>query len=294
MRVTQRSIALTSLQGLNRNMEAVSRLQQQLTSGRSINAPSDSPTGTNRAMQARSDISAALQAGRNISDGTGWLDSTDSALQSMLDQTRKVRDLTVQASNTGALSQTSADSIATEIRGIRESLLGLANTAVQGRPVFGGTTAGAQAYDVTGSFVGRSDSAITRRVSDSEAIRIDVTGPQAFGPDGANLFSTVDKIASDVMALDADALSADLNALDAVMTSMLTAAADIGTRAARMETAQQVNADLQLTLRSRSASIENVDLAKTIMDLNMQKTGYEAALQATAQVIQPTLLDFLR
>jgi flagellar hook-associated protein 3 FlgL len=294
MRVTQRSIALTSLQNLNKNMDTVSRLQQQLTSGRSINTPSDSPTGTNRAMQARSDMSAALQAARNISDGTGWLDTTDSALQSMLEQTRKVRDLTVQASNTGALSSTSAGAIATEIAGLRESLLGLANTVVQGRPIFGGATAGSQAYSADGAFVGRSDGEITRRVSDSEAIRIDVTGPEAFGPAGANLFTTIDKIASDVTALDADSLAGDLNALDAVMTTMLAAVTDIGTRASRMETAQQVNADLQLTLKSRSASIENIDLAKTIMELNMQQTGYQAALQATAQVIQPTLLDFLR
>ena len=50
MRITQRAVALTSLQGLNRNLDAVGKLQQQLTSGRLINAPSDSPTGTNRAM----------------------------------------------------------------------------------------------------------------------------------------------------------------------------------------------------------------------------------------------------
>ncbi len=294
MRVTQRSIALTSLQGLNRNMDAVSRLQQQLTSGRSINTPSDSPTGTNRAMRARSDLSAALQAARNISDGTSWLDSTDSAVQSMLAQTRRVRDLTVQASNTGALSSVSAQSIAKEIAGIRDSLLGLANTVVQGRPLFGGATAGSQAYDADGTFVGRTDGAITRRVSDSEVIRIDITGPEVFGPEGADLFTTIGKITGDVTALDAGALGDDLDALDAVMATMLTAAADIGARASRMETVQQVNTDLQLSLRSRSASIENVDLAKTIMELNMQQTGYQAALQATAQVIQPTLLDFLR
>ena len=31
-----------------------------------------------------------------------------------------------------------------------------------------------------------------------------------------------------------------------------------------------------------------------MMNLQMQQTGYEAALGATAKVIQPTLLDFLR
>src|SRR5215208_4260839 len=107
MRITQRAVALTSLQGLNRNLDAVAKLQQQLTSGRLINAPSDSPTGTNRAMQVRQDSTAVLQQARNISDGEGWLAEVDSSLSAMITQTRKVRDLTVQGLNAGSLSEAS-------------------------------------------------------------------------------------------------------------------------------------------------------------------------------------------
>ena len=101
MRITQRAVALTSLQGLNRNLDAVGKLQQQLTSGRLINAPSDSPTGTNRAMQTRADQAAVAQQARNITDAKSWLEQTDSTLQEMLDTARRVRDLTVQGLSTG-------------------------------------------------------------------------------------------------------------------------------------------------------------------------------------------------
>jgi flagellar hook-associated protein 3 FlgL len=40
--------------------------------------------------------------------------------------------------------------------------------------------------------------------------------------------------------------------------------------------------------------VENVDIAKAIVDLQMQEVAYQAALGATARVIQPSLLDFLR
>src|SRR3954469_15161400 len=108
MRITQRAVALTSMQGLNRNLDAVGRLQQQLTSGRLINAPSDSPTGTNRAMQTRSDQAATAQQSRNITDAKSWLEQTDSTLQEMLDTARKVRDLTVQGSSTGSSNDVSS------------------------------------------------------------------------------------------------------------------------------------------------------------------------------------------
>ena len=293
MRITQRAVALTSLQGLNRNLDAVGRLQQQLTSGRLISAPSDSPTGTNRAMQTRSDQAASAQQQRNITDAKGWLEQTDSALQEMLDTARRVRDLTVQGSSTGSQSDVSVQAIATEVKSLREGLLSLANRTIGGRPLFGGVTPGAKAYDATGAYVGQAGPPVTRRVSDTEVVRVDTTGPEAFGPTGADLFAVVDKIATDVVSNPTN-LAGHLTDLDSVMKGMLTAVADVGARAARVEREEQVNADRSLTLSSRLAETEIIDLPNTIMRLQMQQVGYEAALSATAKALQPTLLDYLR
>jgi flagellin-like hook-associated protein FlgL len=293
MRITQRAVALTSLQGLNRNLDAVGKLQQQLTSGRLISAPSDSPTGTNRAMQTRSDQAATAQQQRNITDAKSWLEQTDSALQEMLDITRRVRDLTVQGSSTGSQSDVSAQAIATEAKSLREGLLSLANRTIGGRPLFGGVTPGTKAYDAAGVYVGQAGPPVTRRVSDTEVVRVDTTGPDAFGPAGADLFAIVDKIATDVVA-DPSLLAGHLTALDGVMKGMLTAVADVGSRGARIEREEQVNSDRALTLSSQLAETENIDLPETIMRLQMQQVGYEAALSATAKALQPTLLDYLR
>jgi flagellin-like hook-associated protein FlgL len=293
MRITQRAVALTSLQGLNRNLDAVGKLQQQLTSGRLINAPSDSPTGTNRAMQTRSDQAATAQQSRNITDAKSWLEQTDSTLQEMLDTARKVRDLTVQGSSTGSSNDVSSGAIATEVTSLREGLLSLANRTIGGRPLFGGVTPGAKAYDAAGTYVGQPGPPVTRRVSDTEVIQVDTPGPQAFGPAGADIFAIADKIATDVVSNPA-ALAGHLADLDAVMKGMMTALADVGSRAARVEREEQVNADRTLTLSSQLAETENIDLPNTMMRLQMQQVGYEAALSATAKALQPTLLDYLR
>jgi flagellin-like hook-associated protein FlgL len=293
MRITQRAVALTSLQGLNRNLDAVGKLQQQLTSGRLINAPSDSPTGTNKAMQTRAEQAAVAQQGRNISDAKGWLEQADSSLREMLDTTRRVRDLTVQGLNTGAISDASQQALATEVASLRDGLLSLANTAVQGRPIFGGVTPGAKAYNDDGTWAGLAGPAVTRRVSESETVRVDLTGPEAFGSDGTNLFDIVGRITTNLTS-DPVALEADLADLDTAIKRMSTSVADIGSRAARVDRAEQLNFDRSLGLQSRLAETENVDLPNTIMRLQMQQVGYEAALAATAKAISPTLLDYLR
>lgn len=311
MRVTQRSIVNLSLQGLNRNLDAIQKLQGQLTSGKTINKPSDDPTGTNAAMQTRQEIAATGQYARNISDGLSQLNITDSTLQNMIAQVHTVRDRTLTGSNDGAMSEASRQAVATEVSGLRESLLGLANTVVSGHPIFGGVTSASTAYDVaTGGYQGfRAPTGpldttvmVNRQVSEADSVRVDITGKEAFGvtapatgtaPASRDLFTIVGDIADHVVN-DPSKLADDLTALDGALNGMLKAATDIGTRTNRIETAKQVNADLQLTLASRSADIENVDLPKTMMNLQMQQTGYEAALSATAKAIQPSLLDFLR
>jgi flagellar hook-associated protein 3 FlgL len=298
VRITQRAVAQTALQGLNRNLAELGKLQQQLTSGKVVSKPSDSPTAVNRSMQIRGDQAATVQHARNISDAQSWMETTDTALTSMVAQVRRVRDLTVQAANDGGLTDAGRAAIAAEVSALRDSLLGLANENVDGRPVFGGITSGAKAYRADGTWVGVGSAdgtgvvPITRRVSHDERVRIDVTGPEAFGPPGGDLFTVVGRIATDVAA--GASVQGDLVDLDTAIDRLLSAAATVGARAARVDNAAQVNSDRTLALDKQLANVEDVDLPKTIMQLQFQQTGYQAALQATARVVQPSLVDFLR
>jgi flagellar hook-associated protein 3 FlgL len=133
-------------------------------------------------------------------------------------------------------------------------------------------------------------------VSDTEKIRVDLTGPEAFGSTpGADLFAVVGKIAADMTGPNAaSALTVHLADLDVIMNNMQASIADVGTRASRVEKLQLINFDRGMALESQLHQTEKIDLPNTIMRLEMQKVGYEAALAATAKAIQPTLMDYLR
>jgi flagellar hook-associated protein 3 FlgL len=57
---------------------------------------------------------------------------------------------------------------------------------------------------------------------------------------------------------------------------------------------QQSAQDRLLSVTAQLSDVEDVDLPKTIMDMQLQQTAYQAALAASAKVIQPSLIDFLR
>lgn len=77
-RVTQTMLSQRSLEGMQLGLGRLARTQEQLSTGRLINRPSDDPTGATSAMRVRSSIADAQQHARNAEDGLGWLGQVDS------------------------------------------------------------------------------------------------------------------------------------------------------------------------------------------------------------------------
>ena len=305
LRVTQRSMAQQTLAGLQGNIGRLGQIQQQLSSGKQISKPSDSPTGTVSAMQFRSQIRSNEQWSRNAADGIGWLGTIDQTLTSTVTAVGRARDLTVQGLNSGATSPDSRQAMAVEVDQIRQTAIGLANTKYLDRPVFGGTTSGSTAYDANGVFVGNPQppsplvptQPITRTVGADSAVRVDQTGPEVFGAVTAtskDLFTVLDNISAHLTSGNTALLSADLTDLDKAMSTVTSKLAEVGANYNRVEQMQQAADDRVITLKSSLSGIEDIDLPKTIVDLQMQQVAYQAALGATQKIITTSLADFLR
>ena len=297
IRITQRLMVERSLTAMQTSASRLARSQEQLSTGRMINRPSDSPAGANSAMRLREDLSAGAQHARNASDGLAWLGRTDNTMTSMLDSARRARDLVVQGASTGSTGPEARAALSTELKQIRESLLSLANTQHLGRPLFGGTTGDDTAFvtDGTGKVVFNGTTTdVVRTVGDGVPVAVNTAGTAAFGPDGGNVFDVLDEAIERLTVGPASDLGDSLEKLDTAMSRMRTALADVGTRYGRVESALASVNSSTIDTQAMLSEVENVDIAKAIVDLQMQEVAYQAALGATARVIQPSLLDFLR
>ena len=292
-RVTESSIHTRVLANLQRNIAKGEKIQEQLSSGKQINRPSDSPTGTVSSLQLRGETRANQQYSRNADDGLGWLGTLDETMQSVSTLTNRARDLTVKGLNQGGNDAQSNEALAAEIDQIRESLIGYGNTKYLDRPVFGGTTAGENAFDTSGNYVG-DNGTTARTVGAGSKVRVDVNGPEAFGSGDTQLFAVLKNISDALRAGDGSAMSDGLTKLDTASNLVKTTLSDIGARYNRLEQMKQSATDRLLTVSAQLSDIEDVDLPKTIMEMQLQQTSYQAALAASAKVIQPSLIDFLR
>lgn len=292
-RVTQRMLTEGSLEHLQAGLGRLAKVQEQLSTGRVLNRPSDDPTGTTAAMRLRSSLADQAQFGRNARDGLGWLTQVDSTLASVTATVGRARDLALQGANTGAMGPVAREALAIEVEGIRQELLAQANATYLDRPVFGGVTAGSRAYDDTGSYVGTPGD-VNRRIADGVVVKVDVDGRDAFGDGATSVFAELDDLAAALRSGDAAAIRGSIDTLRTRADTVTAARTAAGARYQRIEQAELAAADSELALRANLSTIENADLAKTTVDLQLQEVAYQAALAATSRVLQPSLLDFLR
>ena len=69
--------------------------------------------------------------------------------------------------------------------------------------------------------------------------------------------------------------------------------ASVGALSNRLTSATSRLQQLQQATTQQLSNVQDADMAKTLIDFSTQQAVYQAALKSGAQIIQPSLMDFL-
>ncbi|TQL46600.1 flagellar hook-associated protein 3 FlgL [Homoserinimonas aerilata] len=291
-RTTSNLLMRNAQQNLDLNKAALGRLQDQASSLKKIGKPSDDPTGTASSLQVRAAQRATEQYSRNISDGDGWLSTVDSTLMGVDSLLNRVRDLTVRGANDGSMSPTAKEAIAVELEGLSSELLTRANSQYLGRSIFAGSSDAGVAFNPDYSYTGAAGATVERRIDAVTTVRVDASGDEVFGTGATSVFALVDNIVADLRS--GTNVSTRIGELDTRLEAVRGAQATIGARHSQILNAKETNVNQTVALEIQRSDVEDLDLAKALIDLQVQELTYQSTLSVTARVLQPTLMDFLR
>lgn len=303
-RLSNQMMARNTLADLNNVANDLYRTQRKMSSGKEITKPSDDPFGTTRAISARRELEEIHQLQKNVEDALAWQRVTEVALARITDVVQRSRELLVQgASDSNGPKEREA--IAKEIDQLIETVKTEANGSYGGRYVFAGTETNTKPYNVGGTDAYNGDGGnIVRTIGPGVSIAVNVRGADFLGgdplvaqPDGL-LLSTLRDIASHLRGgtpADADALrGADIQALDRNLDNLTAVRATVGATTNRLETAVLRLRELDEASTEQLNQIEGADMAKTLTDFSLQQAVYQSALKTGANIVQNSLLDFLR
>ena len=127
-------------------------------------------------------------------------------------------------------------------------------------------------------------------------VAINVSGLDVFGDPatGKDLLTVLQNAENDLRSGNITGMSTDVDDLGVRFQGMQGALVSIGARYDRVDTLKNGLDQQQIDLKNSLSEVEDIDLPKTLVELQLQQTAYQAALAATARVVQPSLVDFLR
>jgi flagellar hook-associated protein 3 FlgL len=301
-RITTQMTAADLLANINQSLDRISTTQQELSTGKRINQPSDDPYGTSLSLQLNNELGGLTDYANNVSDGTGWTQAGNASLTDITNAVQRIRELVVGAAN-GTNTQADMAADAAEVNQLIDQIKQDANTQYNGQYIFAGAATGTQPYQAGANDAYAGDSGqVMRTIGPGTSIAVNAnlagvlgTGQTTAGqPAGdGKLLNTLRNIADAMQSGNTGALSANLSQLDSNFNSLTGLTAALGATTDRLQMAGSRIESLQAADTQVLSNTQDADMAKTEIDFSTQQAALTAALQAGAHIVQQSLMDFL-
>ncbi len=127
-RINTNVASLTAQRGLSKAHRSLNETLQRLSSGLRINRGADDPAGLIASENLRSEIAGITQAIDNSSRASNVIATAEGALSEVAALLLNIKDLVVEAANTGALSQAEIEANQLQIDSAVDSITRISNT----------------------------------------------------------------------------------------------------------------------------------------------------------------------
>lgn len=259
--------------------------------------PSDDPAAMAALIQNRSRTAANDEFSNSLTTIKSLLQTADSTLSSVVTGLQRAITLGVQGA-TGTQSQADRDAIASEVAGIRDNILALANSSFNGTYMFSGTKTDTTPFTTdpnspSGVQYHGNSNTVDVPVGESRAMTINVPGDQLFmSPDG-NVFQAMTDMLSALQQGDSTGVSTATSALRNAFDQLSSQRVFFGNALSQIESNETFLNSEKLNLSDQENNIAGADLAESISSLINAQTARNATLAATGQVSRLSLLDYL-
>lgn len=294
---------------------------EQLSTGKRVVNPSDDPLAAAQAVvlsQAQAENSQ-YQLARNFATQSVSLE--ESTLQNVTSAVQSAQTLVISAGN-GALSDDDRASYATQLEGVRDQLLNLANsTDGNGRYIFAGYNSDSAPFtkDANGKVVYNGGSeAITQKVDASRTMTTSHTGEQVFqsitsnavkepnnGTSEKDIFATLDSVISALKqpiqngdeatkAASKGALDKATRGLSNSLNNVLAVRSELGTQLDELEKLDSLGKDRSTLQATKMSGLVDVDYTSAISKYTMQQQALQASYKTFSDMSQMSLFQMNR
>jgi flagellar hook-associated protein 3 FlgL len=271
------------------------KLQQQLSTGKKLQQPSDDPLATTQIMKFDRVIARTEQFRENISVSERRLSYEETTVASVVTSLQRVQEIAIRG-NSGAMSDNDRQILASELDGILDHVKGLLNTQdAQGEYMFAGyrgdtepyvLNAGGTAYEYQGDSGERF-----LDIGENSTIQSTDPGSAIFGDSTDNVLNQILDLKTALESgTDPSAASQGVNGW---YENIVSQQAELGSRLRVLEDQEMNLTDLKTFTESTRSLFADTDYYEAISQLSLESTALQAAYQSFGKVQQMSLFNYV-
>ena len=291
MRITPLDISRNFLSDMGTLNQDLAEVNRQISSGKKLNQLADSPSGSAELVSLGKLEAENDQYTFNSNASSLYLKVADSSLNDVNNLITSIYTRGSQAATDGVTADSRA-AIAEEVRSLRDQIVSLANSQVNGRYLFAGSAISQTAFSTSGDAItyNGDDTVSSIGVSAGVDIPMSFAGNEVFD----SAFAAVNSLLAGIDSNDISSINAALSEFSTVLSGLSRIRADVGTNMGVLENIQARLDSQDTILTEQRSQIEDADSVQAAVQLSQMQSGLEAAMSAGATILQQrNLFDIL-
>jgi len=306
MRITNSMLVSSFLGNLNSNLSAMNKYQTQLSSSKRITKISDDPIGVMSILATKSKLNKLDQYSRNVTEAKSLLTQTETSVNEMNEMVVSLYEQAVSAT-TDSKNGDDRKAIAVYVEQLKEQIFNLGNTTLGDKYVFGGYNTEEPPFKMDGDVVKYNNvDLIIEDSSDLESqkiqfeigkgikTKVSINGVNLMGKGEDNILKIVDDLILALNSNDTNKISESVGKLQNKQSDILSVISEIGGNTKRLDIVEQRYGQDVMNYETMLSDVEDVDVAKAIMEYKNAEAVYNSALSIGSKILQPSLLDFMK
>ena len=271
-------------------------MQEKVSSGKNLNRPSDDPVAMVNSLGLSNTLARIEQYQKNMDTAKGWLDTNGTVLEQASTLAASAHKIALQlcSGNQSAEVRTEATS---QIDGLIDGAIGLGNTQLNGKYIFGGYQTATPPFVHSGN--GGAETVVYQGDANDLKVQIGPNETITAGKNGgtvfmnSNLFASLIGLKQAIANNDQTAIEQESTNLQAATDYLNAQVSDVGIRQGQLQTQGEIFTQSTVNLQNQLGDLENVDYNQAILEVQQKQTAYNVALSTAAQISKVSLLDYL-
>src|SRR6056297_1900385 len=323
MRVSNKMMSRQFLSNLNKLYNDMAYSHKQVSTGKAFFKVSDDPINAVKSMNIKSELQRADLYESNIKQAVTVLDEQEAGISHISDSLVEVEEILQQALNE-TYNDNDRESMAQVVEATKENIMSLLNKDYAGKYIFGGyNTATTPLVKVGGTYkynnvdildipnktvddiYGNGDTtnleisflnqSMDYNTGKGTKVDVSLSALEIVGSGEDNLFKLLDDISNKLRNPEGPGdLNEYLSETTAFFDDLQVTRSSVGAKISNLNMLEDQIFENKNNLEELQSKVSEIDIEEAVIDYQTNQMVYNAALKVGANIIQPTLVDFLR